>query len=322
MVGEVVRHWRRRRQGLKLKEKILLAVKILLGLALIASAILKVCELDKFEIYVYSYHFITLNFSFIAARIAIIAELVLGIGLVSNTQHKFYWWGSMGMLLGYTLLLIYALLIGRTDSCHCFGDFLQLDPKQSLLKNVVLVLLLLPVYRVKGRETPHRLLVFCLALAVSTITVFAVSPPDNFTSAYHSDSNLQENLFVEMLNEPPLDSLALQDGKQVVCFFSTGCEYCQMAAQKLALMQQYYSFPAENVICVFMGNDENITRFYEEAQSPKYRSVVYDDDVAKLLKAINGQFPTIVFMRNGAVVETYGFRDMKEAEIKAFFTQP
>ena len=47
------------------------------------------------------------------------------------------------MLLGYTLLLIYALTLGRTDSCHCFGDFLQLDPKQSLIKNGVLMLLFL-----------------------------------------------------------------------------------------------------------------------------------------------------------------------------------
>lgn len=305
----------------KLKEIGPIALKVLLGLVFIVSAVLKVLDMDRFEIYVYSYHFFSLNFSFLVARAAIIVELVLGIGLVSNTLHKFYWWGSMAMLLGYTLLLIYALHLGRTDSCHCFGDFLQFNPKQSLVKNGVLMLVFLLVYKVKEWKTPFRWLIFSLALLTSTITVFAVSPPDNFTSAYQSENNLHEDLFDNLLNEPPLDNLNLQEGKQVIGLFSTGCEFCQMAAQKLSLMQQFYGFPAENITYVFMGSEEGITKFYEKSQSARYRDVLYEDAI-KLLIVNDGQFPTIVFMEDGEAVHEYGFRDMKEAEIKAFFTQP
>ena len=304
----------------KSKEIAPVTLKVLLGLVFIASAILKIFDMDKFEIYIYSYHFFSLNFSFLVARAAIIIELVLGIGLVSNALHKLYWWGSVAMLLGYTLLLIYALLMGRTDSCHCFGDFLQLDPKQSLVKNGVLMLLFLLVYSVKEWKTPFRWLIFCLALMASTIGVFVASPPDNYTSAYDSDQNLQDELFYDLLNESPLDSLNLQEGKQVVCFFSTGCEFCQMAAQKLSLMQQFYGFPAENITYVFMGSEEGIAKFYEKSQSIVYRNILCDN-VIDLLKAINGQFPTIVFLEGGEVVHEYGFRNMKEAEIKVFFAE-
>ncbi len=304
----------------KSKEIAPIALKVLLGLVFIASAILKIFDMDRFEIYIYSYHFFSLNFSFLVARAAIIIELVLGIGLVSNALHKLYWWGSVAMLLGYTLLLIYALLMGRTDSCHCFGDFLQLDPKQSLVKNGVLMLFFLLVYRVKEWKTPFRWLVFCLALMASTIGVFVASPPDNYTSAYDSDQNLQDELFYDLLNESPLDSLNLQEGKQVVCFFSTGCEFCQMAAQKLSLMQRFYGFPAENITYVFMGSEEGITKFYEKSQSTVYRNILCDN-VIDLLKAINGQFPTIVFLEGGEVVHEYGFRNMNEAEIKVFFAE-
>lgn len=304
----------------KFKEIAPIVLKVLLGLVFIASAVLKVFDMDKFEIYIYSYHFFSLNFSFLVARAAIIVELVLGIGLVSNTLHKFYWWGSVAMLFGYTLLLIYALVIGRTDSCHCFGDFLQFDPRQSLMKNGVLILLFLLVYKAKEWKTPFRWLIFSLALMASAIGVFVASPPDNYTSAYDSEQNLQKELFYELLKEPPLDSLNLQEGKQVVCFFSTGCEVCQMAAQKLSLMQQFYDFPAESITYVFMGNEEGIAKFYEKSQSIQYRNVLYDN-VVNLLKAINGQFPTIVFLEDGKVVHEYGFRDMKETEIKAFFSE-
>ena len=305
----------------KFKEIAPITLKVLLGLMFIVSAVLKVFDMDRFEIYIYSYHFFSLNFSFLVARAAIIIELVLGIGLVSNTLHKFYWWGSMAMLFGYTLLLIYALVLGRTDSCHCFGDFLQFNPRQSLLKNGVLMLLFLLVYRAKEWKTPFSWLIFSLALMASTIGVFAASPPDNFTSAYDSDQNLQDELFYDLLNESPLDHLNLTEGKQVICFYSTGCEICQMAAQKLSLMQQFYGFPAENITYVFMGSEEGIVKFYEKSQSAEYRNVLYNN-VIDLLKAINGQFPTLVFIEDGEIVYEYGFRDMKEAEIKAFFTQP
>ena len=295
-------------------------MKVLLGLVFIASAILKIVDMDQFEIYVYSYHFFSLNVSFLVARAAIIVELVLGIGLVSNTLHKLYWWGSMAMLLGYSLLLIYALYLGRTDNCHCFGDFLQFDPKQSLIKNGVLILLFLPLYWMGEWETPFRWLILCLAIMVSTIVVFVISPPDNYTPSYEPEQNLQKDLFDEMLDVSPLDSLNLRDGKQVVCFFSTGCEYCQMAARKLSLMQQFNNFPADRITYVFMGSEEGIAQFYENSESAQYRNVLYPD-VVRLLKAINGAFPTLVFMDNGEPIHEYGLRNMREEEIKVFMAR-
>lgn len=295
-----------------------IVLKVLLGLIFIVSAILKIVDMDRFEIYIYSYHFFSLNFSFLVARAAIILELVLGIGLVSNISHKLFWWGSMAMLVGYTLLLIYALIIGRTDNCHCFGDFLQFDPKQSLIKNGILILLFLLIYRVKEWKTPYRWLILCLAVVASTIGVFVASPPDNYTPAYAPEQNLQIELFNEMLDDAPLDSLHLKEGKQIICFFSTGCEYCQMSAHKLSLMQQFYDFPKDRITYLFMGSEEGITKFYERSESAHYREVLYPD-VVRLLKSVNGNLPVIVLLEDGAVVHEYGFRNMREEEIRAFF---
>ena len=292
-------------------------LKVLLGLVFIVSAVLKLIDMDSFEIYIYSYHFFSLNASFIVARLAIILELVLGIGLVSHTLHKMYWWGSMAMLGGYTLLLIYALTLGRTDSCHCFGDFLQLDPKQSLIKNAVLMLFFLLIYKMESWKTPFRWLILILAVMASSIAVFVISPPDNLTSNADPEQNLQTELFDEMLDASPLDTLNLRKGKQVICFLSTSCEYCQMAAHKLSLMQQFYGFPKENITYLFMGNEEGVASFYEQSESAWYRDMLYPD-VARLLKAINGNFPVIVFLEDGEVVHEYGFRNMNEAEIKAY----
>lgn len=294
-------------------------LKVLLGLVFIVSAVLKVYDMDQFEIYVYSYHFFSLNLSFLLARAAIILELVLGIGLVTNVCHRLVWWCSVLMLAGYSLLLMYALALGRTDNCHCFGDVVRIDPKMSLVKNGVLLLLFLLIYRMEDRKKPFRWLILGLSVVVSSVGVFAVSPPDNFTSAYSAEQHLQVPLFDALLDESPLDSLHLRQGKQVVCFFSTGCEYCQMAARKLSLMQQFYGFPTESITYVLMGSQEGIEAFYSESQSERYRNVHYED-VHELLRVTNGNFPVIVFIDNGEVVHEYGFRNMKEEEIKAFFS--
>lgn len=311
-----------------MKQRLAHILKFLLGVVFIVSAILKIADMDRFEIYVYSYHFFSLNFSFLVARAAIIIELVLGMGLVINCFHKLMWWGSVLMLLGYTGLLVYALILGRTDNCHCFGDYLQFNPWQSIIKNAVLLVLFALIYRVNPRRskfnvlallgTAVKVLVMSIVVTASCIVVFSVSPPDNWTPSYRPSHDLNHELFVEALQQPPLDTLGLTEGKQVVGIFSSGCEYCMMTAQKLSLMQQFYHFPETRICYVFMGSEEGVERFYQESESTKYKYIIYED-VVNLLKINNGFFPIVVLMDNGEIVGEYGFRNMKEAEMKAFF---
>lgn len=301
-----------------MKERLARILQILLGLVFIVSAILKIADMDRFEIYVYSYHFFSLNLSFLVARAAIIVELVLGLGLVFNLFHKLMWWGSVLMLLIYTGFLVYALVLGRTDNCHCFGDYLQFNPWQSILKNMVLLALFAIIYRVKSRRFKHDVLTFAGIVIACCVAVFVISPPDNYTPNYKASQDLNRDLFEEALQLPPLDTIDLQKGKKVVALLSSSCEFCMMAAQKLSLMQQFYGFPEENILYVFMGNEESIRDFYQESESTAYPYVIYED-VLYLLKINNGVFPLVVMMDNGNIIHEYGFRNMKEEEIKEFF---
>lgn len=285
----------------------------------IVSAILKIADMDKFEIYVYSYHFFSLNFSFLVARAAIIVELVLGIGLISNCLHKLMWWGSVSMLLGYCGLLTYAIVLGRTDNCHCFGDYLQFNPWQSIIKNIVLLALFALIYKVQGRRFKYQWLALAGVALGCALAVFFISPPDNYTPSYNPSHDLNQELFNEAIQQPPLDVYHLSEGKKVVGLFSSGCEYCMMTARKLDLMRNFYGFPKEHVLFVFMGSEEGVRNFYQESELIEYPYIIYED-VVNLLKINNGVFPIVVLMDNGETVGEYGFRNLKEEEVKAFFT--
>lgn len=116
-------------------------VKMLLGALYCFSAAAKYIALEKFELYTYSFGFFSQTTCFIVARLILAGELLLGALLLSNRFHKLASLSNTLLLLGFTLFLGYATISGRTDNCNCFGDMLQFDPTESILKNAFLLLL-------------------------------------------------------------------------------------------------------------------------------------------------------------------------------------
>lgn len=123
------------------------ALKMLLGMLFFFSAASKYVSLDQFEIYIYSFHFFSFGFCFLAARLVVAGELLLGALLLSNKFHRLASMLNILLLLGFILFLGFVQLSGRTDSCHCFGEVLPFNPLQSILKNAVLLLLSLYAWR-------------------------------------------------------------------------------------------------------------------------------------------------------------------------------
>ncbi len=305
----------------KFKELLPHIAKAIVGILFVISAIAKIVGMDYFELYIYSYHFFSLNFTFIIARLAIIAELILGIGLLCMLKHKPVWWASTLMTLGYTLFLLYAAIIGRSDSCHCFGELVEMNPWQSIVKNAILLAILaiaFPARDLKWRFAWPALIVVGIACGT---TVFSVSPPDNFTPGYNREGSINIETLNTVISAPPLDTLNLEKGKQTICFFTPSCQFCQMSARKISLMQQFYGKGKDNITYIFlMGKEENIENFFINSGSTRYPYLVYPD-ARQLLECVNGEFPTIAFMDDGELVYQACFRDMHEDKIKEFWGQ-
>ena len=56
-----------------------LLVRMLLGAFFIWSAVAKLIDIDRFEVHVFSYNILSLNLSFLVARLVIVCELLVGI---------------------------------------------------------------------------------------------------------------------------------------------------------------------------------------------------------------------------------------------------
>ena len=93
--------------------------------------------------YLFSFGWFSLGTSYLLARLVIAAEYTLGLLLIANFCPRLAWWGSVAMLFGFSLFLLGLMITGRHDNCHCFGERVDLNPAQSLLKNAGMLALLL-----------------------------------------------------------------------------------------------------------------------------------------------------------------------------------
>lgn len=156
-------------------------LKILLGFTFVFSSLSKFISFDSFEIYVYSFGIFPMTLSFYVARLVLGFELVLGVALISHRLHRFTMLITMVFLEVFIVFLCYAYFIGRTDSCHCFGDVMPFDPVQSVIKNLVLMAVAYFVFKCSKTEWYPRwwlVLVFYLLMAVGWLLYVALSIPD------------------------------------------------------------------------------------------------------------------------------------------------
>jgi len=76
-------------------------------------------------------------------------EIIAGFALLFGLYMRLLSWVLLGLILFFTFLTGYASLATNPDgsmkfhSCGCFGDCLPLDPTQSFLKDIVLLVLIL-----------------------------------------------------------------------------------------------------------------------------------------------------------------------------------
>ncbi len=79
----------------------------------------------------------------------VILEVLLGVMLLVGFRIKFTVWSLLAMILGFTFLTFYSAYFNKVTDCGCFGDALKLTPWQSFIKDVILLVLILILF--KGR---------------------------------------------------------------------------------------------------------------------------------------------------------------------------
>ena len=290
---------------------------ILLGLVFAISSVAKLSSLESFELYIFSFGYAGFDLCSIAARLIIIAEFLLGIFLAFNILPRLTRWLTGLSLAGFSIFLLWRAFIGDVESCHCMGDLVDMNPMQSLIKNIILALLLAYVWKDHGRILKHQIPVACITSAAIIIVVFLAFPPDFYYRGSSESHDLSEEAF-----RPVADSLGLSTGKRAVCFYSGSCEHCKHCVSKMAGIISRHSLPKDSVFVLFMQTHENqdsvATSFFTEKGEGLVLPYDYLHPV-DFIPLTNGSMPLVVLFEDGELVKEYDYLSINEKELAAFF---
>lgn len=297
-------------------------VRILLGLFFIVSAWLKLESLDSFKILILDYfHLESWNTVEIISRLVISVELCIGFLIMIPFFHKFTYNLTQTFLLVMTIFLFYLLLSkGNNADCGCLGEYIKLSPFESILKNIALMALTFFVLRnsneIKLNNAFKYVTVVLIFLSFSIPWIYAA--PDRMYELPPAQLNqpMQVNILENFSNGESPE--VLKSGKKIVCFFSTSCKFCRMAAKKITLFQKNSGLQLP-VYYIFWDGTAKLNEFWEETQSNKYPYQVVPPDIFFPLGG--NQLPAIYFLNEGVIVAKHSYRTLDEKRIKEFLSE-
>ena len=322
---------------MKAKETTLSIIRILIGLFFIATAVLKILSIKEFELYIYSYGILNYTLCTLAARCLIAFEMCAGLCLIMKWYYKLAWWLVQISLVAFTIFLIFAQLRGDTN-CHCLGDFVELNPLQSMIKNIALMLVLLFVRNQESWNFKYGAAIKPAVMFVVALIPFIVAPPELlYGKIYTTDRNINTISFEKSLNDSSFmycypviypdyefDSTTFVydakdfkiEGKNVIMLAHAGCKYCKQGAKRLALFFKENKLDRNKCKVLIFGGPENVYDFIAETEGYgfEYREI----NPVTSIEICDGQFPTFMLMQNDSIIKSFDLWGLEETTILDF----
>lgn len=292
----------------------------IVGGVFILAAILKLMSIDEFEIYIYSFNVFSFLATTFVSRLIIAGEFVLGTFLILNIYYDFTRKAILSILTLFALFLAYTAIFRNDDNCHCFGELIELNPIESIIKNVLIIILLLICKSSSRRSTVKnqrlKALVFGL---LPLVAVFIVSPPDVvYNMIYSSEKEISscdlyesfDNVKCMTYKEECTDakSFVIDDDSQMIALVSAGCKYCRLGVKKLSLMMKSGEMDVDKVNVFIWGSPEGIENFRKETNTEDYQYWHIMPNEA--INITYGRFPVFIWMENKDVVRVGDFRSL------------
>lgn len=293
-----------------------IGIRYFIGLVFITSAVLKLIDVDAFEIYIFSQGFLSLSLSSILARLIISGEAMLGMLLILKWRYTLVHTTLSILLLAFSGYLILQIGKGETANCHCFGTMISMSPVASLVKNILLLGGLLFIRKQNDSNWKHlsSAALFIIVFTLATPSIF--SPPD-FLMQYPA---MPESVIVEANKRyqetPALQQLIPDDGKYILCMYSVSCTYCKQAAEKISIIADRHHLE-DRVRCVFTGDSALMHTFWAESQGAEYPYIYMP--MRSFFSIAGPSVPSIYLVDNGQIVQHFHFRSIDETIISDFF---
>jgi hypothetical protein len=206
------------------------------------------------------------------ARLLIGFEFFIGLSLIFQLKLK-----KVVYKLGIALLIVFSVYLvllmmftGNAGNCGCFGTVFSMTPMWALIKNLVMILVFILLYKFhEGFDNKVATFLLWFTLITSLVLPFIWNPVVlDYSEAYLNKPENNYKLELDSLynnathNVPPR---TLSEGKHVIAFMSMTCPHCRIAAKKIKIM--YERNPELPFYFVLNGKDDKIKPFFNDTHT-------------------------------------------------------
>lgn len=145
------------------------AARILLGLVFLAAGLLKMADVAEFAHQIAGYGIVGPRLATIAAPVMIAIETTLAVALLAGRRTRLAAILVGALLVAFIGLEGWSLVQGKTESCGCFGAYVQRTPAEVIAEDLLFLgLAVATVFGLGAWESRRR------ALATGAVAVVAV----------------------------------------------------------------------------------------------------------------------------------------------------
>ncbi|TAL57946.1 MAG: hypothetical protein EPN85_12780 [Bacteroidetes bacterium] len=295
-------------------------LSVLIGAVFLFSGYTKLYPIEPFE-----YTFVDLGVGNwqtapFVARILIGLEFLIGFALVIQLQLKkiTYKLGIVALIVFSMYLILEIIFSGNKGNCGCFGTTLFMTPLQALMKNSVMLVILILLYKFhngwgNGKFSNSLYITLCIS---SVVLPFILNPVElSYSEAYlnkpenHYKLELDSLYVGAKLTIPPK---TLSQGKHIIAFISLTCQHCRIASKKMHIMHERNT----NIPFYFVlnGNDENLKPFFDDTHTEEIPHCILLGKNFVFLAGTN--MPAIYLINNSMVEHEVNYLDLDQKEVE------
>lgn len=153
--------------------------RLALGGIFLAAGVLKSLDVAEFAHEIATYGLFGKDVAALAAPLVIAIEITLAVALLAGFRARAAAVAVGGLLVVFMALEGYGMAHGRTESCGCFGAYVQRTPKQVIGEDALFLLLAVVAAAGLGAWRPRRggLAAACVIVAAGGSSLFALASP-------------------------------------------------------------------------------------------------------------------------------------------------
>ncbi|MBI1938043.1 MAG: hypothetical protein HYS25_07940 [Ignavibacteriales bacterium] len=224
-------------------------------------------------------------------RILLAVEFAIGIlYLQPFSIKKIVIPASTALLLFFTGYLFYTgFILGDKENCGCFGTLIEMSPVESIIKNVVLIILSAPLYRMI-KEKKENFVIPVVALTASLVFVFAFAP-------IRDVKDFKFEKYKAFVGEGRVD---LSGGEKLLAVFSLDCEHCRQTAKEIARLTKANKKIPPVYVLFFSEGGVSVDEFNKMTNSDFPYHMIETNEFFDL---IGSTPPRIYWLSNGTIKE-------------------